>query len=76
MVLGPHFGWGEIKSPRFGIAREGSRYAFRGEGLGHLVGMCQWGARGRALAGQGAEAIARAYFPGAMITGGTRRPGR
>ncbi|MDB5097491.1 MAG: Stage sporulation protein [Cyanobacteria bacterium RYN_339] len=76
MALGPSFGWGEIKSPRFTVAREGARYTFQGEGLGHLVGMCQWGARGRALAGQGWEAIARAYFPGATIIAGTRTPRR
>jgi stage II sporulation protein D len=75
MALGPSFGWGEIKSPRFTIASEGTRWGFRGEGLGHLVGMCQWGARGRALAGQPAEAILGAYFPGAAVmAAGTRRP--
>jgi stage II sporulation protein D len=36
----------------------------RGRGNGHGVGMCQWGAIGRARAGQGRWDILFAYFPG------------
>lgn len=39
----------------------------QGGGLGHGVGLCQWGARGMALGGQPAESILRAYFPGTTI---------
>ncbi|HTU80644.1 MAG TPA: SpoIID/LytB domain-containing protein [Candidatus Acidoferrales bacterium] len=35
-----------------------------GGGLGHGVGMCQWGARGMALAGHTARDILALYFPG------------
>ncbi len=38
-----------------------------GAGWGHGVGMCQWGAVGRARAGQSASAIVAAYFPGTRI---------
>jgi stage II sporulation protein D len=38
-----------------------------GTGWGHGVGMCQWGAVGRARAGQDAETILRTYFPGSRI---------
>ena len=38
-----------------------------GRGWGHGVGMCQWGAIGRARAGQDARTILRTYFPGADI---------
>lgn len=38
-----------------------------GAGWGHGVGMCQWGAMGRARAGQSASDIITAYFPGARI---------
>ncbi|MBV9699568.1 MAG: SpoIID/LytB domain-containing protein [Candidatus Eremiobacteraeota bacterium] len=34
-----------------------------GGGLGHGVGLCQWGARGMALAARGATEILAAYFP-------------
>jgi stage II sporulation protein D (peptidoglycan lytic transglycosylase) len=38
-----------------------------GAGSGHGVGMCQWGAIGRARAGQDYEAILRTYFPGTKL---------
>lgn len=38
-----------------------------GRGAGHGVGMCQWGAVGRARAGAGWQAIVAAYFPGAEL---------
>jgi stage II sporulation protein D len=40
-----------------------------GSGRGHGVGLCQWGARGMALAGADAEAILAQYFPGTTVTG-------
>jgi len=42
-------------------------FAFIGAGHGHGIGMCQWGARGRALAGQTAEEMLEAYYPGARV---------
>ncbi len=39
----------------------------RGNGHGHGVGMCQWGAIGRARAGQSARTILRVYYPGTTI---------
>jgi stage II sporulation protein D (peptidoglycan lytic transglycosylase) len=38
-----------------------------GMGAGHGVGFCQWGAVGRARAGQGYEQILAAYFPGTRL---------
>jgi stage II sporulation protein D len=38
-----------------------------GTGAGHGVGMCQWGAVGRARAGQTAAQILAAYFPGTVL---------
>ena len=38
-----------------------------GTGYGHGVGMCQWGAIGRARAGQDAQRILATYFPGTSI---------
>jgi stage II sporulation protein D len=43
--------------------------AFDGNGLGHGVGMCQWGAQGMALAGHGVSEILAFYFPGTALTG-------
>lgn len=39
-----------------------------GGGLGHGVGLCQWGARGLALTGAGGDDILKFYFPGTTIT--------
>jgi stage II sporulation protein D len=39
----------------------------RGAGYGHGVGMCQWGAIGRARAGQNFRTILGAYFPGTTV---------
>jgi stage II sporulation protein D len=43
------------------------RVTIRGNGNGHGVGMCQWGAVGRARAGQDFRTILRAYFPGVTV---------
>ncbi|MEA3246912.1 MAG: SpoIID/LytB domain-containing protein [Gemmatimonadota bacterium] len=65
---------GEIlNSTYFSVANEPpsggslSRIVIRGNGYGHGVGMCQWGAIGRARAGQTARAILAAYYPGTSV---------
>ena len=44
-----------------------TRLTVRGRGYGHGVGMCQWGAIGRARAGQDFRTILRTYFPGTTV---------
>jgi stage II sporulation protein D len=44
-----------------------TRLAADGAGAGHGVGFCQWGAVGRARAGQDHERILAAYYPGAVL---------
>jgi len=44
-----------------------SRLTLRGMGYGHGVGMCQWGAIGRARAGQDFRTILRTYYPGTTV---------
>ncbi len=44
-----------------------SRLVAAGAGSGHGVGMCQWGAIGRARAGQDYGSILRTYFPGTKL---------
>ena len=43
------------------------RAVIRGNGYGHGVGMCQWGAIGRARAGQDTRTILRTYYPGTTV---------
>jgi SpoIID/LytB domain protein len=58
---------GNLPSAMFVVEREGTGWVFRGGGWGHGAGMCQWGAIGRAEAGQGYREILRAYFSGAEV---------
>ena len=48
-----------------------ARLTLHGMGYGHGVGMCQWGAIGRARAGQDFRTILRTYYPGTTV--GPRR---
>ena len=45
----------------------GGEVVFVGQGLGHGVGMCQFGAEAKALAGMKAPAILGIYYPGAAV---------
>ena len=45
------------------ISRTRGGFHFEGHGWGHGVGFCQWGARGRAQAGQNYKDILKAYYP-------------
>jgi stage II sporulation protein D len=61
-----------LRSTAFNLTATGSGGAVThltvdGMGSGHGVGFCQWGAVGRARAGQGFEQILLAYFPGTRL---------
>ncbi len=56
-----------IRSLAFTIERERDGWRFNGRGWGHGAGMCQWGAQGRALAGQTYLEILQAYYPGTTV---------
>ena len=49
------------------LAGGGTAARVLGAGWGHGVGMCQWGALGRARAGQSAREILSTYYPGTRI---------
>ncbi len=70
-VLSPSDG-GLLRSTDFTIriTRTGGkieRVDIDGRGNGHGVGMCQWGAIGRARAGQDVGTILTSYFPGTQV---------
>jgi len=48
-------------------AGEVSSFTVNGRGYGHGIGMCQWGAIGRARAGQNYRTILETYYPGTTI---------
>ena len=56
-----------LPSAMFVVDQEGEEVVLHGGGWGHGAGMCQWGAVGRAEAGQGYRQILRAYFSGAEV---------
>jgi SpoIID/LytB domain protein len=56
-----------LPSAMFVVDRDGAATVLRGGGWGHGAGMCQWGAVGRAGAGQGYREILRAYYSGAEV---------
>ena len=61
-----------LNSTYFSIEPTGSssntrRFRLRGHGYGHGIGMCQWGAIGRARAGQDAATILQTYYPGTSV---------
>lgn len=60
-------GYGVIKSTRFTIKNSKNEISFSGSGNGHGVGLCQWGAKQRALDGFGSGEILSYYYPGTVL---------
>jgi stage II sporulation protein D (peptidoglycan lytic transglycosylase) len=60
-------GYQRLPSLLFEVSMSRGAAVFRGRGAGHGVGLCQWGARSRALAGEGYRDILAHYYPGAEI---------
>ena len=56
-----------LPSAMFVFDRDGADWIARGGGWGHGAGMCQWGAVGRAEAGQDYRQILKAYYSGAEV---------
>src|ERR1035437_261369 len=57
LLWGRSHRWHQLKSTMFEISQWNDRIEFRGRGLGHGLGMCQWGAYGRAQKGLGYREI-------------------
>lgn len=57
-----------LPSTNFSASYSGDLLVLRGVGNGHGVGMSQWGAIGRARAGQDARSILAAYYPGTRLS--------
>jgi SpoIID/LytB domain protein len=58
---------GQGPAPTAGPTSLGDTVTFHGRGYGHGVGMSQYGARGRALAGEDAPTILGHYYQGATL---------
>ena len=60
-------GYTALPSLSFTVRIDHGVAVFTGRGSGHGVGLCQWGARGRAARGEGYREILAHYYPGAEI---------
>ena len=67
---GAVLGYKVVPSAMFDVAATtpDSTFVFSGRGVGHGVGMCQWGAQGRAKGGASAAEILAAYFLGTTLS--------
>jgi stage II sporulation protein D len=63
MRIAQVYGWNKLRSSWFTVDKQNGAFRFSGHGLGHGLGMCQWGARKLAEEGKSAEEILRHYFP-------------
>jgi stage II sporulation protein D len=60
-------GYNVIKSTNFSVKVENGVAGFSGFGNGHGVGLCQWGAKQRALDGFRYDEILSYYYPGTSL---------
>jgi stage II sporulation protein D len=75
-LINQEFGRVKVLSKFFEVQVEGPFFILRGRGLGHGVGLCQWGARGMAQHGFGYREILGHYFAGTALdpAAGVERP--
>lgn len=59
--------YGVLYSPTFSATLSGTEVSFVGQGHGHGVGLCQWGAAGLGKAGRTAPEILSYYYPGSRL---------
>jgi stage II sporulation protein D len=60
-------GYARLRSLKMEVTPTADGWLFRGQGYGHGVGMCQYGANGMAKAGRGYREILARYYPGVEI---------
>jgi stage II sporulation protein D len=60
-------GFSVMKSTNFEVRTNGDNALFTGTGNGHGVGLCQWGAKQRALEGFDYREILDYYYPGTRL---------
>jgi stage II sporulation protein D len=65
-------GYSMVKSLKMEIVHVGNGWVLTGEGYGHGVGMCQWGADGMARGGRTHREILARYYPETVLSRGIR----
>jgi stage II sporulation protein D len=64
-------GYAKVRSLKMEVVPAAGGWRFTGEGWGHGVGLCQFGANGMARRGAGFREILARYYPGTEISGET-----
>jgi stage II sporulation protein D len=64
-------GYAKVRSLRMEIVPAAGEWRITGEGWGHGVGLCQYGANGMARRGAGFREILARYYPGTAVSGET-----
>ncbi len=67
MRLARQFGWNKLRSSWFTVKKNETYFHFKGKGLGHGLGMCQWGAKELTKQGKTAEEILKHYYPKLLL---------
>lgn len=57
----------QIKSLSFSVEKKGETIIFNGRGLGHQIGLCQWGAREMVRLNFDYKSILAFYYPGTQL---------
>ncbi len=67
IYLGRIIGWNKIKSSKFSFQEAKDKFILTGYGLGHGIGLCQYGSVEMAKLGYNYEEIIKHYFPKCYI---------
>ena len=67
LFINNQFGIRSLRSSWFDIVNQGDAILFRGKGMGHGVGLCQWGALDLAESGWNYRQILKFYYKGVKV---------
>lgn len=67
LFINNQFGMRSLRSSWFSIVDNGDAILFRGKGMGHGVGLCQWGALNLAKSGWNYRQILKFYYKGVKV---------